>query len=508
MKLNIFNGGLSKRLDPTLIGTNEAVCLLNVDNTQATLKSCCGMSEVSGVNISGYFYNYKDQWLSSTLERSYVEYKNTLYYTEKGQYPRKYDGQREYKLGIDKPVNPLTVVEVNPSGTEKISDVPVVLQYVYTYYNSTDGIESAPSPPSIELNLAANKVVDISNIEISTDVQVNKIRIYRIGAGATEFTLFKEIDNVSNAVRDDLPTINLLGRLLESETNYPAKFDSQHLVEAYGSLFAAVGSKLYFTPPGFPAYWPEEYFMDFVSDITGLLPVPNGILVFSKDKTDILLGTKASDFSVGKVSDEYGCVSHTSCKNCKGIPFWVSLSGICTYSTGVVSVISREKLDKLSLDIVNVISLEDQYFICKSNGKMLCMDLRFEPQFKEYKFSEAISNIQKYNDELYARVGSKLYKLFAGAAEQFRYVSPKLTEGDYSVTKLYNNIYMKSKGEFEVKILIDDEIVSERMYQGFKTHDMMPNMEDQRGESIQFDITGIGTIFEIEYKAMGRQNGR
>lgn len=508
MKINSFDGGKSVRVDPSLINLNEAVCMVNVDNTSLTLKSCCGLLDVANTIIGGYFYNYNGQWISSTVERSYVEYKNKLYYTEKNSIPKKYDGSKELRLGIEAPINKLVIAQADPVGTEKISDVDTVLQYVYTYYNSQEGVESAPSPLSDELSLTAGKVVNISNIEVSTDVQVDKIRIYRLGAGATAFTLFKEIDNFSDTIKDDVPTLSLIGTLLETIENQAPLSGLQHLVEAYGSLFAALGSKLYFTPPGSPDYWPAQYYLDFPDDITGLLPVPNGILVFSRTKTHILLGRIKDDFAVDKVSVEQGCISHLSCKNCKNIPFWVSLDGICTYGSGTIMVISNDKLDRITLDVVNAAVFNEQYFLCLTNGTLLCMDLRFNQHYKEFKFDKFINNIHNYDNQLYARVGDRLCKLFYSGLEKLYYKSGKLTEGDYTVTKLYNNIYVKSCGEFEFTVFVGDRIVAETKLSGDTIHDIMGSMEDQRGEYIQFEIKGTGVVHEIEYKVVGRQNGR
>jgi len=508
VKLNTFDGGKSTRVNPTLLGLNEAVCMVNVDNTDLTLTSCCGLREVEGVTVSGYFYNYKNIWLSSTSERSYVEYKGVLYFTEANSKPKKNDGQRELTLGIEAPTNKLVATQVTPVGTEKISDVATVVQYVYTYYNAQDGVESAPSPISDELNLAANTVVDVNGLELSEDVQVDRIRLYRVGAGSTVFTLVEELPHFATTIRDDTPTLSLEGDLLESVDNQPPPLGLQYLVEAYGTLFAALGDKLYFTKPGQPDAWPSLYYLDLPYTITGLLVVSNGILVFSKNATHVLLGVNKESFSIEDVSDEQGCISHLSCKKCKNIPFWVSSDGICTYATGIVSLVSMEKLGKLNLSVVNAVVYNEQYFLLLANGSLLCMDLRFVPNFRDFKFDLMVDNVHKFDNQLYARCANKLYKLFYSGLEKFHYKSPKLTEGDHSVVKMYNNIYMRSCGDFEVKVFIDDNIVVEQMFTGDAIHDIMPNMEDQRGSNIQFDITGIGTVYEVEYKALGRNNGR
>lgn len=507
MKLDRFDGGKSVRVDPSLILANEGVVYSNIDNTSLLLKSCKGVT-ITDTVVGGQFYNFKDTWLSSAGERSYVEYKDKLYYTEAGQIPRSYDGFRTLLLGIVAPAVKLTATQANPVATEKISASASVLQYTYTYYNSTDGIESAPAPISDELNLAADKVVDLSGFVASMDVQVDTIRIYRLGDNVTSMTLVKEVPNDSINVRDDVLTANLLAQILETYSNQQALSGLQYLTQAYGILFAAKGDKLYYTRTGIPTAWPSLNYIDFAHDITGLLPVSNGIIVFSRFKADILTGDDTSNFKVQELSDEQGCVSHLGCKKVKGIPVWPSVEGICSYSQGSISVVSKDKLDLTTLNVINAAVHNEQYHLNLVGGSLLVMDARFGVSYKDYLFNEQIDNILTYNGVLYARVGARLAKLFDGALAEFSYKSPNMTEAAHSVTKLYNNVYVRSSGEFQISIFIDGVQVHTETLSGNKVHDVKPPEATQRGSSIQIGLVGTGTVYEIEYKAVGRQNGR
>lgn len=507
MKINTFDGGLSIRVSDTLILPNESVVHSNIDSTNLLLKSCKDYLNQSTI-VGGFFYNYNGVWLSSASERSYVEYKKFLYWTEVGKVPYKFDGFRESFLGITAPLAKLTTVQANPTGSEKISSSSSTLQYVYTYYNNQDGIESAPSPISDELSLAANKVVDITGVVASTDLQVDKIRLYRIGDGITTMTLVKEFDNVAATLRDDVLTLDLIGTILDTYNNQTPDNTFRNLIEAYGIMFASSGSKLRFSEIGKPDYWPAANEINFSSDIKGILLVPNGILVQQLNKTDLLVGTDSSSFRVLPVSTEQGSVSHVSGKLVTNIPVWVSLDGICTYNSGVIQVLSKDKLGKTTLDVVNTVVHDEQYVICLSDGSLLVLDARFGISFKKYNFSGSINNITVYNDELYARIGENLHKLFVGDEISFTYKSPRFTEGEHSVIKLYNNVYVRSNGSFTVKIYIDEELVLTKSITGNKIHDIKVPQEKQRGSDIQFEITGIGTVYEYEYKVVGRDNGR
>lgn len=507
MQLNFFDGGISKRLDPSLININEAVEYSNIDNTSGLLKSCKDLTDANQ-EVRGYFYKYKNLWLSSFLERTYIEYKDFLYYTEKDRTAKKFDGVTETLLGIVGPTVKLTTVETAPVDTNVISTSPAVMQYVYTYYNSQYGIESQPSPLSDELTLAANKIVTISGFVASADPQVDKIRIYRIGDSITVMTLVKTVNNTSANVVDDLLTLELPGSVLDTYDNGLPPLGAKYLTESYGILFCALGDKLYFSKIGKPNAWPGTNVIDFANEITGIRPVANGILVFSLTTTDILLGTKITDFSVLPVSIEQGCISHSSCKAIKSLPVWVSLEGVCTYSSGIVEVISKDKLDTISLNIVNTAVINEQYFMCLADGSLLVMDVRFGRIFKSYLFSKKLSNILASDNVLYGSVLDRLHTLFTGEDIALKYVSPVFTEGNHSVTKLYNIIYFSYDGEFEVRANIDGQEVAYAILKDKKVEEFKIPANKQTGSDIQLVISGIGVVKEIEWKVVGRNNGR
>ncbi len=629
MQINDFSGGINTRVHPSLLTPIESVEMCNVDNSSKILKSVNEPLFIEGSpSIFGYFYGFRDIWLSSAGQRSYVEYSGVLYWTEITGRPKKFDGNSEYNLGIEPPIEALiltqsdiigtpsstpTCTETSPVGdgisdstvsltycytyydsatgreslpstssteieltanndvtlgnitastdpvvdkikiyrigdgiatmtlvttvnntsddvvdsspTEEldilivlrdagISGDPEVLQYIYTYYNSEKDIESVPSPVSLELELEANKEVIVSNLVISSDVQVDTIRLYRIGDGATEYTLMDEYPNENSPILDIKPTIDADGRLLDSATNYPPPVEGRFLVEAYGILFMAVGSDLYFSTKSKPDYFPSTNVIKFSKDITGLFPVPNGILVFSLGSTELLLGTEEGNFSTLPVSDEQGCLSHYSCKLVKNTPTWISYDGICNYSSGVIKVISNDKLGKVLLDTVNSAVYDGRYWMSLIDGSLLVMDTRFNNlTFKEYCYTDKIDNLLTYNNILYGRQGDKLVNLLGGSIPvSMTYKSPKFTEGDYTNYKSYDNIYIRAKSGddngLEVKMYIDDELDATHTLIGDKIFDIKPPATEQKGSSIQFVITGVGELYEINYKVLGRSNGR
>jgi hypothetical protein len=508
MQINKFDGGLSQRVHASLVLPNEATVLNNVDNTDLLLNSALDYSVIPDEIISGYFYNFSDEWLSSTAARSYVEYKNYLYFTEENKRARKFDGNQETLLGIEAPIEKLVCTQAEPSASEKISTSEATLQYVYTYYNSQDDVESVPSPISDETVIAADKVADISGFILSDDYQVDKIRIYRIGDSITTMTLIEEIDHTNAVYRDDTLTLDLEGSLLDTYDNQVLETGARFLVEAYGIMFAAVGTKLYFSKIGEPDYWPATNFIEFAKNLTMILPVQDGILVAMDDRITKVVGTDSSTFRKLPLTTEQGSISHNSAKVVKTMPVWASKDGLCVYNGNYIQVISKDKLGKRSFDIVNAAVKSEIYYLCLTDGTILIMDLRFGMSYRTFSFSDSIDNIVVHNDTVYGRVGDNLVSLFTGDQLSFTYMSPLFIEGSHTQVKLYNNIYIRANGTFTVKIYIDGDEVQSKVITGNKTHDISPPAEQQRGYGMQIEIVGIGTVYEYEFKVVGRENGR
>ncbi len=509
MLVSRFDGGLSTRLDPSLIKPEESVILINCDTDKGILQSSKDILD-QNTEVRGYFYKFKNKWVSSYQERSYVEYNNVLYFSERHSYPKKLIFDENgfeviHRLGIEKPTTALTTVQT----AGNISSSASVMQYVYTYYNSKDGTESAPSPVSAELNLAPTHGVAISDIAASTDPQVDKIRIYRIGDNVTVFSLVATIDNGVTSVVDNLAS-TLVGPLLESNEYYPAKEQLRYMVEAYGILFAALDTKLYFSEIGVMNAWPESNFIQFKKEITGILPTYEGIIIFMNDSCSMLVGTNVSEFAIKDLSTEQGCTGHFTTRYVQNVPIWQSLEGLCMFSSGAVRVVSKDKLGTKNFDIINSVAIDETYFGLLADGTLLAFDTKFDgARFKYFHFSKPLNNIYETDGVLYGVVDTdRLVSLLDGADGELHYKSPLFTEGSHSNVKTYNNVYVRSNGTFTIKIYIDEELVTTYELLGNTTHDIPVPQKKQKGFNLQVEFIGTGKIYEYEYKVMERQNGR
>lgn len=375
--------------------------------------------------------------------------------------------------------------------------------YVYTYYNSLIGVESAPSPVSAEAQVDAGKI-QLTGLQRSTDPQVDKKIIYRVGGQLAKFTEVARIANTELAYLDQTKDVDLAGDILESTNYFPPAAGLQYLTEAYAMLFGTVGSKLYYTPIGLPNAWPGDYFIECVETITGIGVAANGLFVFTKTGTIIVSGTGPTSLAKSPLSKTQGCISHYSIVSQDGVVYWASTDGICASSGGRPQVITRPKLGKARLKPVQAVTIDEVYYLLQDEGDVLAIDFRYTPLVKYFKLD--IDNILVASDVLYGWKADNIRELFAGSSFlEYEYLSPKLSDGKVSEKKTYKKVYIYSRGAIKLDVYIEDVLVQQVDLDGQDTHSIQVPQQYQRGCFIQFKVTGTGEVLELDYTVEGRK---
>lgn len=379
-------------------------------------------------------------------------------------------------------------------------------QYVYTYYNSDDGTESAPTPVSNELEVNSGHL-QITLPTTSTDHQVTNKRLYRVGGNITQFTMVVELDSGTTSYIDTLKDTELDGRLLESDNYDEAPAGLQFLSESYAMLFGAIGSSLRFTPIGVPNAWPPEFQVQFDQDITGLGPVANGILVFTRFKTYIVTGTGPTSLSQQSLRGDQGCIAFESIQEAtKGTLIWASEDGLCTSSGNNVVNLTKSFIGKTLLDPISSVVNDEVYYCHNVDGSVLSWDYRFQPTLKWLSLGTETLSVS--NGILYGYSNGLLHLLYKDTNNlTFRYKSPLFVEGSFSENKTYKKVFIRSEGDIIINIIIDNKVVATSSLTGIDTFQLQVPQQEQRGYSIQFEIEGTGIINEIEYVASPRKNG-
>ena len=497
MKLQQFDGGLHTRVKPHLILPNEAVVYTNADSETGVLQPVKDKS-ATNISVSEYFVKYGAEWVSSSTPTDYLEYRGTLYWTD-GIAPKKRKNGVTRNLGIASPTTAPTIA-INGAG-----NLAGTYSYIVTYYNQTDGTESPPSAISVELEVEEQQIL-VTGIPVSSDPQVTHKRIYRIGGGLTLFTLVDTIANNVTTFSDNLADPDVDGLILESESNYPCPPTAKYLTEAYAIGFVAVGDTLRWSRVGDLNYWPIENEIEFFDAITGITIVSEGLLVFTKFQTWIISGTGSDSFVKYLVSSDQGCLDHYTIARVGGGVVFVSTDGVCSSSGGAVTVETKVKLGKLQLNTVNACVHDEVYYLSVADGSILAIDFRYGQVFKRLELG--VTKVANVEDTLYGWKDGALYTLFTSSTPlSFMYVSPVFQEGAYTEEKLYKVFYARSEGQVQLEIWLDGLLLkTEALPTG--TTEIKVAQELQRGHAVQFKIYGTGVFYELEYKPIGRQNGR
>ena len=377
--------------------------------------------------------------------------------------------------------------------------------YVYTYYNATEGIESAPNIVSEEIEVNSGKIL-VSGIAASIDPQVTNIRLYRVGNNLTQFALVVQLPNATAVYNDTLKDSDIDGRLLATDNYYDAPSGLKFLSESYAMLFGVVGSKLHFTPVGVPDAWPPEYFLQFDAELTGYGAVSNGILVFTKYKTYIVTGTGPTTLSQQLLRGDQGCIAFESIQKADiGTLIWASADGLCSSSGNNVTSLTKSTVGDLKLTPVSSAVHNEVYYCHNQDGTTLAWDYRFAPIPKWLDLG--VESLTIANNVLYGYSNGILHEMFKSTSYlPMTYLSPRFVEGAITQIKIYKKIYIRSKGDIILDVIIDDIVVSTLTLNSEDTHQLLVPHEKHRGYSIQFNITGTGVVQEIEYTASGRQN--
>lgn len=394
---------------------------------------------------------------------------------------------------------------LDTSFLDKVSAFYGTYQYLYTFYNSAEGLESGPSPLSNEVATTGASQLLVSSMEVPTDPQVDQLRVYRIGGNLAQFTLAYTIPRGMSGMFDHLTDDKLDGRLLNVAIHDPAPAGLRYLTESYSMVFGAVGKDLRYTPIGKPTVWPDEYVIPFEAEITGIGAAANGLLVMTKHKTHIITGTSPDTLAKQLLSGDQGCLGFRSIQQVKnGAVVWASADGLCMSVGGEVPVVTRDILGDLKLKPARSVVLDENYYLFQEDGTCLNWDYRHNPIFKNIDFGVSYAVAAK--GDLYGVGAGKLWKLKSDESKlTMRYRSPRFVEGSLTKPKTYKKVYFRAEGDIILNILIDDVLVGSYTRSGKATHEVQVPADKQRGFYIQFEVEGTGTIHELEYEASAQR---
>ena len=226
--------------------------------------------------------------------------------------------------------------------------------YCYTFYDSTTGWESSPSPITDILEVSA-KDIEISSLETSCDREgVDKKRLYRTQfTGEQPYFLVDEIDIADTTFSDDVIDDSLNDAINPPDIgDHDAPPENAYVVGAHdGRLWIASGSELWYSLPYIDNPVNLEYFsvtrrLALEQRITGLAVTRvYGLVVFCPPEFGVyqITGNADTGYSLGTLFPSEGTNYHPSiCVKDDYLAYWGSSGPSLIDASGRVPNFSLE----------------------------------------------------------------------------------------------------------------------------------------------------------------------
>ena len=375
--------------------------------------------------------------------------------------------------------------------------------YVVTWYDSTSGTESGPSPLSAEIDCTDSDRLLLNIPQPPSGYPIDTVRLYRVGGDVTVFTKVADIPLGTLTYLDTNKDEDIArNSTLETEIFDLAPANMTSLTESAGMLFGSLGTDVRFTPVNKPAAWPEEYALKFKSEVLAVQSCPMGVLVFLANELHLIAGTSPTALQRVLLSADQGLASATSVASLNGTTLWASKFGICTSSGQDATLISKAKLGKIDLSSAISSTIFDRaYYLLLPAGKVLVLDFSGQAKFKEFQTFEDAEYLIAVGTDIFVGRGTVVNKLFSSTeAASLLYVSPELVEGSQLQEKLYKRVRLFHFGDIILKVLIDRQEVAAKSFTGEGSKEVLIPASSARGYRIQFEVSGTGEVLEIEYE--------
>ena len=523
MRLNNFLGGINTRYLPNLIPDNACQYAENVDISSGSLTNIRKLKKVADATDAKPYY-YKGNWGYYDKNSSFTETGECLYIADGGILKKSLDGKTTYNLIIEAPLYAPSVVALPTDGNVGGENI----QYCYTYYNDRDGSESGPSAFSAPITVGewkttqaetywvGSKIIEVGNLVASRDPQVTHIRVYRKGSTMGNYALVLQLlnesittlDNMDDNIIANMPTLQTYGYNIKVDNNLTPPFAADYVVAYEGTLFATgTGSNanwVYNSESYSPYLWGTGA-TKFDEKVVGLGATRAGIIVFCETKTYILYGSVGM-FSKQLLLPSTGCVNKFSIANHSSGCIWQATDGYYSFSNGLQNI-TYEKLSYGDLlPIIDATVDDEAYYALQNNGKILVINFRLQGSIY-YIGANNATGIRCALGKIFVCDGKEL-QTYSGDNAYINFKSKQYIEQGISMYKNFKTIYVYSEGSLQFKVYIDDRLVADVPLRDKGVTEVKVHQPDRTGYYIWFEITGEGSVKEIEFIAEARQNGR
>ena len=505
-QLLTFEGGLSTKTAPHLIGRTEGIVCENVDLESGALTPLSSLQFIQ--NVSGkHIYSYNDVLVYNTSEdddRFYDEYGGRLYWTNDGFNTyglMRYDGTNT-GVNAEAP-DPYPIVDAPVTASEETTYGQVTAGATYTYALTTvdeDGIESAPVfLDPITMSNQNNKSIKlcVDSTQVNTHLPLNHtVNIYRQGGANPTFNLVVENMHPTNDLvhtegnnlcySDTVADIDVSRIELTTFENTPPMDHIDMLVEVQGTMFAAYGKKVYFSRSGSPEYWSSLDFITLDKDCTGLGKFGNNVVAFTKTSAYLISGYSRDTILLERLPFNQGCINKHSIVNIDAYLLWTSMHGICLFDGSNIQVLTKKTLawdefgrlgnatyadfddtttkwaSDLGFDVKYAVGYQDKYYGVIKDG-VVVLDLSEGIRVSTIATPEIASCAINLDDNMIYFVVDKLdntydvYSLIESDSKmEATWKTGRIADGTVSTTKHYREVEL-SETPVSVEVFIDGE---------------------------------------------------
>ena len=546
-KLVTFEGGLSTKIEPHLIGRNEGVICENVNLESGSLRPLSNFY-LETTATGKYVHNFEGTFVfneDADDDRFYVEYGNRLYWTNAGYGDyglMRYDGTNA-GVNAEAP-NPLNNTQLAYILINESSSVTGFLttgaSYVYAFtIVDTDGIESTPlfkdgvdvvsGKNSMELKITKANMATLQ----SAHPDMAGINIYRQGGDNPTFNLIVEsLTPLSDGVTSDATyyywhdvtaDIDVSRIELTTFNNNPPPAELDMLIENLGVFWGAVGKNVYFSAGGAPEFWGALDYVSLDEPCTGLGKFAESIIAFTRTSAYKIDGYNKDNIVRTKLPFNQGCVNKNTITNIDAYLVWASMNGICIFDGSSIQVVSKKQIawdefarvgdltfedfgeakwnSGLGYEINYSIGYQDKYFGIFNNG-VLVLDLSNGVKFSTINLTnvEALM-FSKFDNMLYMiQYNGEDYNVlsYEGARNEpldAVWKTGRLSDGEGTVQlKHYRDICVDGNPS-SINIYVDNVL---RYSVVGKNKFKLPS--GLFGKDIQFEITTNNEIRSIKYE--------
>lgn len=452
----------------------------------------------------------------------------TWLYCFNGTENRKWDGTSFLNFGIAAPANaPTKNSNINGSLTASR-----VYYYKYTYYNSTSGVESDPSPASAALTASADPNDGFKlNLTGSSDAQVDKIKVYRTyGNTAAPFWYEGIVNNAAGTVTYDSTTADAslsTTQLYEKQAQAPA---AKYPILHGGRLFlvpTANTNQIIFSEPApyleyFPAY--NVLYTPNLEPIVGMASSQEDLYVFTENSINVLntpfTESPESAWSMVKVVST-GCSATKSIVATKNYIFYLGKSGIMAFDgTSTQCIKELPNLNQNYIGLSCACYHNERLYFAVPEGDDTTPDQLYElilktgawikhPDIKAARVMQSSSNVLYAGDV----TNGLVYKFFDGedndgAAFEFSLKTGYIDFGDYTKNKTGIKLFipgLSGTGTFDIYIEghatheVEDVAISDFRYYKFEQgmHGQAYKLGISHSSKTAFEIAGLSLLYRF-----------